>query len=313
MAERTMRAGQESRRAKKGSPGKKKSAKAGAGKNKRNEAEPQYYNSAANIPALNYHVYTMSAAEKIVCFLIGFAVGAIVAYVFYGGLAKDAYDNPTTATYIIDAIVMAVLGILAGRLFVRERGRSLLAKRQHTLRVQFRDLLESLATNIGAGRNVQDALTAAYADLQTQYEEGSYILNEIYIILAGVQNGARIDEMFGDLGRRSGNVDIENFANVFSICTRQGGNIRETIRNTCEIISDKMAISEDIETTVTSSKSELKLMLVLPILMVLLIKQSSQDFAQNFASPAGIASTTAGLVLVVVAYFIGQKILDIKI
>ena len=74
-----------------------------------------------------------------------------------------------------------------------------------------------------------------------------------------------------------------------------------------------MAIQEEIETTVTSSKSELSLMLVLPILMIVLMKSSSPDFAANFASLTGIMSTTVALVFVVAAYLLGQKILDIKV
>ena len=38
--------------------------------------------------------------------------------------------------------------------------------------------------------------------------------------------------------------DIEDFANVFQVCYRKGGNIKETIRNTYEIINDKMGIRQ---------------------------------------------------------------------
>ena len=40
--------------------------------------EPQYYSSATNMRTLNYKVYYMSGAEKILYFLIGFIVGAAV-------------------------------------------------------------------------------------------------------------------------------------------------------------------------------------------------------------------------------------------
>ena len=53
-------------------------------------------------------------------------------------------------------------------------------------------------------------------------------------------------------------------------------------------------------------------MLVLPIVLIMLIKGNSADFARNFTTPTGIMSTTVALACSVGAYMLGQKILDIK-
>ena len=71
------------------------------------ELEPQYYRSATGDQVLNYKVYYMSKLEKVLYFILAFAAGAAVGYLFYGGLALDAFGNPTTATYILNVIVMA--------------------------------------------------------------------------------------------------------------------------------------------------------------------------------------------------------------
>ena len=47
-------------------------------KKEKKEMEPQYYLSATNIPTYNYKVYYMKPTEKLLYFLIAFAVGAIV-------------------------------------------------------------------------------------------------------------------------------------------------------------------------------------------------------------------------------------------
>ncbi len=283
------------------------------GKNKKAETEPQYYKTATNIDALNYRVYHMSAVETLGYGFLAFVIGALVAYAFYGGIGKDEFNNPTLVTYIIDVVVMVITGTIAATVFVPMRTRQLQKARVDKLKKQFRDMLETFSTSLGAGRNVVDSFKSSYEDLGNQYEEGAFILNELFIINVGVDNGENLEELLDDFGKRSGCEDIENFANVFRIAYRRGGNIKDTVRNSCDIISDKMAIQEEIETTVTSSKSELNLMLVLPILMIVLMKSSSPDFAANFASLTGIMSTTVALVFVVVAYLLGQKILDIKV
>ena len=51
-------------------------------KGKKEGAGPQDYVSGTNMPAYNYKVYYMSCLEKALYFLLAFAVGAAVGYLF---------------------------------------------------------------------------------------------------------------------------------------------------------------------------------------------------------------------------------------
>ena len=62
-------------------------------KKEKEPLEPQYYMSATNTPTYNYKVYYMSKKEKILYFLLAFAVGAVVGYLFYGGIGKNDLAN----------------------------------------------------------------------------------------------------------------------------------------------------------------------------------------------------------------------------
>lgn len=282
-------------------------------KGKNEEKEPQYCKSATNIRTLNYRVYVMTPLEKILYSVLAFAVGAMVGYLFYGGIGVDEYGRPTVITYVLNTVIMVGVGALAARLFVPIRREQLRVARQNKLKSQFRDMLEAISTSLNAGKNVPESFAAVYADLKNQYEEGAYILNELYVINAGLSNGITIEELLDDFGKRSGCDDIQDFASVFEICYRKGGNIRDTIRNTYDILSDKMAITEEIETIVTGSKSEQSLMLVMPVLLIGMIKIGSPEFAANFVTPSGLAATTIAMVMFVVSYFIGRIVLDIKV
>ena len=288
-----------------------KSAK--SSKKEKQPAEPQYYKSATNIETLNYRVYIMRTWEKILYAALAFAVGAAVGYLFYGGIGVDEFGDPTTLTYILNTVIMVAVGVVAARMFLPIRNEQLRVARQNKLKSQFRDMLEAVSTSIGAGKNVQDAFASVYADLKNQYEEDAFILKELYVINDGIANGITIEELLDDFGKRSGCEDIQDFASVFEICYRKGGNIRDTVRNTYDIISDKMAIAEDIETVVTGSKSEQNLMLIMPVVLIAMIKLGSPDFGANFVTPSGLASTTVAMILFVASYFIGRVVLDIKV
>lgn len=277
------------------------------------EQEPQYYRSATGDVTTNYRVYYMSRTEKIVTFILAFVAGAAVGLLFYGGMAKDQYGDPTVTTYVINTIIMLICGVVAGKLFLPVRNSQILRKRQNKLKVQFRDMLEALTTALGSGMNVRDSFVSVFDDLKNQYDDNAFIIQELAIINNGMSNGVNLEDLLTDFANRSGNEDIRDFAEVFDICYRRGGNIKDTIQNTCVIISDKMSVMEEIETTVSGSKNEQYIMLVMPILLIAMIKFSSPDFAANFTTPAGVVSTTIGIVMFVASFFLGKKLLDIKV
>lgn len=282
-------------------------------KKKKKERQPQYMRSLNNMRVLNYRVYYMGKIEKLMYTLLAFAAGAAVGYLFYGGLAKDEYGNSTQMTYICNGLIACIVGILAVRLFVPVRARQLCQKRQKELRNQFSDMLEALATSLSAGKNINDSFQGIYGDMKMQYGKDAYIVSEIHVILGGMTNNIPVEDLLNDFGKRSGIKDIENFAQVFSTAFRKGGNLKDIIQNTHEIIHDKVAIEMEIESVVASNKMEQNIMIVLPILLVGFIKMSSPEFASNFATGSGIISTTIAIACFVAAYFVGQKILDIKI
>lgn len=275
--------------------------------------EPEFFMSATNIPTYNYKVYYMKPVEKILTFLLAFAVGAAVGYLFYGGIGKDEFGQATTLTYVLNILIPGIVGIAAGVLFLPLRVNSIITKRRKDLTQQFRNMLEALTTSLGAGKNVNDAFVAVYDDLKIQYDEEAYILKELEVILAGINHNNAIEDVLYDFGIRSDVEDIKSFANVFRISYRKGGNIKDIIRNTHSILSDKMTITEEIETIVASNELEQYIMIFMPIILIAMIKMMSPEFAANFVTGTGIISTTLSIVFFVIAYFVGKSVLSIKI
>lgn len=282
-------------------------------KKEKKELEPQYYLSPTHIEILNYKVYYMSKKEKILYFLLAFAVGAVVGYLFYGGIGKDEFGNSTAITYILNILIPTVVGLIAGKFFLPMRTEQIVNKRRKQLNVQFRDMLDGITTSLGAGNNVMNSFNSVYNDLKIQYSEDAFILKELEVILSGIQSNFNIEDLLEDFGTRSGIDDITSFANVFKICYRKGGNIQDVIQSTHAILSKKMEIKEDIETTVSGSKMDQMIMIVMPILLIGMIKVMSPEFASNFVTVSGLVATTIAIVMFVASYFVGKAIMDIKV
>ena len=62
--------------------------------------EPQWYTSVTNMTTWNYNVYYMTKKEKVLYFLLAFFVGAVVGYVFFGGLFKNLSSNAYPADIV---------------------------------------------------------------------------------------------------------------------------------------------------------------------------------------------------------------------
>ena len=282
-------------------------------KKKNAQGESLYEVSGTNRRMINYKVYKMSANEKMLYFILAFVIGAVVAYLFYGGIGKDEYGKATIITYACDIGIMAIVGFLAGRLFMPVRKEQIIAARKKKLRTQFIDLLDSLATSISSGKNVPNAFVAAREDLLVQYQPDSYIVQEVDNIISGINNNIDVGAMLLNFGERSGIQDIKTFGRVFETAYSKGANLKDVIRNSHLILSNKCEIEVEIETKVASNKNEQNIMIIMPIILVGMLKMSGGDFAENFTTPMGIVCTTIAIGAFVGAYFIGRKILNIEV
>lgn len=245
--------------------------------------------------AEDYAVYNASLGEVILWFLMGFAVSGIVLFIFYENVW-----------------VSLIVGIICGIAFVPMRRKQVINKRKRKLVLQFKEMLDSISTSIGAGKNVTDAFFTARDDLVIQFTADSDIVREVEIINQGINNGYRIEDMLLDFADRSEIVDVRNFANVFATCYLKGGNIKEIIKNTTKIIGDKIDIELEIATMVAGPTNEMNIMLFLPPVFVQLLKGMG-DGIIDLKSPTGIISVTAAIVIFGIAYFVGKKITDVKL
>ena len=280
---------------------------------KKKELENEFVQSLTNQTVPNYRVYYLKKREKVLWGLIAFAVGAIAAYIFYGGIGKNEYGDPTIVTYICDFVIMTVAGLFAIKMFLPIRKEQILNKRTKTLKLQFIDLLDSLSASLSTGVNAPTAFITAKNDLLVQHKEDSYIVNEVSIIIEGYNQNIPIEQMLSDFGKRSGIKDIENFGRVFETVYRKGGNIKDVVRTTHEILSSKTQIEMEIATMVASNKNEQKIMLIMPFVIVGMIKLMGGDFASNFTTFSGLIFTTIGVALFVVSYYIGKAVLNIEV
>jgi len=242
---------------------------------------------------IDYRLYQMSLAEKGKWFVTGAVVSALVMYIFY----ERWY-------------ISLILGVAGGFLFVPMRRKQLLEKRRHQLTLQFKELLESVKSSLGS-ETVHDAFMKAKKDLEIQFPEDAYIMQELTLMMQGVMLKNRLEDMLMDFAGRSGIEDIQNFATVFKSCYRRGGNMQEIVGKCITIINEKIEVNMDIETMVAGQKNEQNILLVLPVVFVVMLK--SMGGMVDLSSAMGLISMTIAIAIFIGAYFLSTKIMKIDV
>ena len=146
----------------------------------------------------------------------------------------------------------------------------------------------------------------ACGDLIGIYGEKADIVKELKLIVDGIYNGQSVEEMLSNFAARSHLDDIESFATIFEVTNRYGGDMRRVVGETREIINDKIEMEMEIRTLLTANKNDLNIML-----MLMLNGMGNMSIVQN--TPLNVIVKIGVLILFGVAYYMGRKIVDIKI
>lgn len=85
--------------------------------------------------------------------------------------------------------------------------------------------------------------------------------------------------------------------------------MKSIITETKSIICDKIDIEQEIHSVVNGTKNELNIMMIMPLLIVPLMSSFSQEGDNQVIN---IAVKLFGIVVFVIAYIIGRKIVNIK-
>lgn len=246
---------------------------------------------------LDYSVYIMTPQEKALYTLLAAVVLFAVGYVFYRSI-----------------VISGVFALLSLK-YPNMKAKSIAENRQRALTLQFKDMLYSMSSAVGAGSSVENSLSIALEDMRKQYSSPkTSIIRELELMVARVRLGQNVEDIFNDFARRSQIEDVRTFANIFDISKRTGGNMIRIIRQTTDVISEKIETKNEIDTALAGRKMEQKVLTAVPIVLILFLTYGSGGFMEPvFTTLTGRIVATVALMLVVLGNIWSSKITDIKV
>lgn len=207
------------------------------------------------------------------------------------------------------AIALVPLGIW----WFRDRRNVFLQKRQQELRWEFKEMLLSVSASLQAGYSVENAFREAKPDMEKLYGNEADIVRELSLLEHALGNSIPIEQVLGDLGKRSGVREIRDFAQVFAIGKRSGADMGDMIGNTVHLISEKMETAREIKTVMSAKVMEQRVMCLVPFGIMIYVNLTSPGFfAGLYHNLYGVIFMTVCLFLYLGAVWMAQKVVQIN-
>lgn len=244
----------------------------------------------------DYSNYRFRTKEGVLYVLEGMLLVAAIGYFFY-------------RSWVACLCLFPVL-----LLFMKEKRKDLARQRRQELSIQFKDMILAVAANQKAGYSIENAFRESYRDMEMLYGAEGVICVEIRYIIAGLDNNVVLEKLLYSLGMRSSLPDIMQFADVFYIAKRSGGNMTDILAKTAAVIEQKTETDKEIQLMVSAKKMEQRIMNVIPFLIIFYIGSTSRGFFDVlYHNVIGIIVMTACLGFYMAAYLMSKRIVDIEV
>lgn len=191
---------------------------------------------------------------------------------------------------------------------------SYIDKRKQILTKEFREMIVSLSGNLNVGYSLEMAFSITYNDMKKSGVRYKYILEELKIILNGIECNRKVEDLLLDFGKRSDVRDILDFARLIVSTKVYGGNIVSVIRQTASNISEKYMVEEEINTIIASKKLEGRIMLVMPFAIIIYMRFTNPGYMDiMYHTSLGNIVMCISLLFIIFSGLLINKIIKIEV
>lgn len=219
----------------------------------------------------------------------------------------------TVGILFYDAIWVSVLFMPIGIILLKKRINQLRKNKAEQFEMCFKDFLVSISDYMNTGYSIENAIKESYRDMSLTHGHDSEICKEIRLMVSRINLNMNVETVFLDFSNRCGLKNVKQFAQIFSVAKRTGGNMSEVIRSVTDEIVLKQSIKEEVETLIHSKKIEQRIMSVIPLVMIAYIKFSSPGFLDiMYQTVMGRIVMTLCLLAYLLAFLWSERVAEME-
>lgn len=245
--------------------------------------------------ARDYTKYNFSTIQIILYTCAYFGIAAVYSSLFY------------------DSVVPAFISLLLIKIYFKFLRDHLINKQKEELLSQFKEWLFSINSSLMSGYALENAIYESLNELETLFGKKSYIYQEVYLMTNKIKLNYSLDNILEDFAIRSGLYDVNTFSQVITLVKKNGGDMILVIKNASENIGEEISLKNQINTIVSSSKYELYIMAIFPLVIIVYIDFTQPGFFEPlYHNIFGICVMTVCLGVYFASLVLANKILKIS-
>lgn len=209
---------------------------------------------------------------------------------------------------VLGGWVGLIIGLLMGIVLPAGVLRFLASRRVKKFDNQLPDALSLVASSLGAGFSLQQALDAVAKD------SADPLAKEFSRALAEARIGAEVSESLERVGRRMDSENMRWTAMAIRIQREVGGNLAESLRTTAQTIRDRHSLTRHVAALAAEGKLSAYILVGLPIGMFLYMLMANRPYvALLWTTMFGIVMLLAAVVLLMVGIFWMAKTIKVEV
>ena len=250
----------------------------------------------------------MKTGEFILLIVVLTIGGGLLGW-FLGRGTGSGIENTTIQTLanIPGILIGAVLGFFAPILYVRrQQGRRLLKFDN-----QLADMLNLMVNGLRAGYSIMQAMEAVSKELPPP------ISDEFRRVVQEMQLGIPMNVALENLTRRIPSKDLDLLVTAINVQREVGGNLAEILDTISHTIRERVRVKGEIRVLTSQVMTSGRFLAVMPVAVIVLMYFINRSYMMRFFNPAtrmfGIPALIIGAFLIMIGYFIMQKIARIEV
>lgn len=145
-------------------------------------------------------------------------------------------------------------------------------KKRWQLTLAFKDAVLYFRNALTAGYSPENGMREALKGLEQMYHREHEICKEFRRMITGMELGDSIERVWLSFGERSASEDVRQFAEILSVVKRTGGDVSLVLRQTGDILQDKIELKRELYAAVAAKEAEFKIMCALPYVILFYLK-----------------------------------------
>lgn len=178
--------------------------------------------------------------------------------------------------------------------------------------LEFQDFIYLIDSSLKSGKSFDNAMVEVKFILCNMYGEDALLGRELDKILYWNKIGISYDKGFEILEEKYQIGFFKEFGNILEITRNKGGNLKEVLEKTNNILSDRLEIDREIKTLLAKQRVEVIILRFIPFFMLLAIRflypEMIKFLTTNFI---GISTFLVVGLLFILSFYISNKLMEV--